>query len=136
MSTPRYPWWGYVKNMIRMYPTYKLEYEALRTQSMAIDMSGMPKGGGVSRTLENLAIRELPATKQREYEAVRRAVEETKKLKNGKERCLIIDLVYWKNSHTLAGAANVVGYSVDRAKQLHGDFVRLVARNYGLMDIE
>lgn len=137
MSKPRYPWWGYVKNMIRAYPSHKLEYEALHTQSMAIDMSGMPRGGGgASRTLENLAIRELPATKQREYEAVRRAVEAIRKLQNGKEWNMIIDLVYWKNSHTLAGAAAAVGYSEDRVKQLHGDFIRMVARNYGLMDTE
>lgn len=137
MSKPRYPWWGYVKNMIRAYPEHKLEYEALHTQSMAIDMSGMPRGGGgASRTLENLAIREFPATKQREYEAVRRAVEAIRKTPNGKAWYSIIDLVYWRNSHTLDGAALEVGYSKDRAKQLHGDFIRMVARNYGLMDSE
>lgn len=135
MSKPRYPWWGYVKNMIRAYPAYKLEYEALHTQSMAIDMSGVSRGsGGVSRTLENLAIRELPATKQREYEAVRRAVETVERKPNGKEWLSIIELVYWKNTHTVAGAAVAVGYSEDRAKQLHGEFIRTVARNYGLMD--
>lgn len=137
MSKPRYPWWGYVKNMIRAYPSHKQEYEALHTQSMAIDMSGMPRsGGGASRTLENLAIRELPATKQREYEAVRRAVEAILLQTNGKAWYSLIDLVYWKNSHTLVGAAIAVGYSPDRAKQLHGDFIRMVAKNYGLMDSE
>ena len=137
MSKPRYPWWGYVKNMIRAYPDRKSEYEALHTQSMAIDMSGMPRGcGGASRSLENLAIRELPATKQREYEAVRRAVETIQRAPNGQSWYAIINLVYWRNSHTLDGAALEVGYSKDRAKQLHGEFIRMVAKNYGLMDSE
>lgn len=123
--------------MIRAYPQHKMEYDALHEQSMAIDMSGMPRGGGgVSRTLENLAIRELPQTKQREYEAVRRAVESIRQKPNGKAWLSIIDLMYWRNSHTLAGAAIATGYSEDRAKQLHGEFVRMVARNYGLMDVE
>lgn len=137
MSKSRWAWWGYVKNMIRAYPSYKQEYNAIHQQSMAIDMSGMPRdSGGASRTLENLAIRELPATKQREYEAVRRAVEAILRKQNGKAWYSLIDLMYWRNSHTLEGAALEVGYSKDRAKQLHGDFIRMVAKNYGLMDSE
>lgn len=135
MSKTRHRWWGYVKAMIRAYPELKEEYQELHAQSMAIDMSGMPKGsGGASRALENLAIQELPATQQREYEAVRKAVEAVLQKPNGKAWYSIIDLVYWKNSHTIAGAATAVGYSIDRAKQLHGEFIRMVAKNYGLMD--
>ncbi len=33
MSKPRYGWWGYVKNMIRRYPSLKMEYEYLHSQS-------------------------------------------------------------------------------------------------------
>lgn len=134
MGKPRYPWWGYARNMIRAYPARKREYEELHEQSITASMSGMPGGGGVSRGTEDIAIRELPATKQREYEAVKRAVETTLQLPNGSQRVKIIDLVYWKRSHTVEGAAMRVGYSTDRGKQIHGEFVRLVARNYGLMD--
>lgn len=120
--------------MIRAYPARKREYEELHQQSMTAQMTGMPGGGGVSRATENIAVRELPYTKQREYEAVKRAVEITMNLPNGSQRMKIIDLVYWKRSHTVEGAAMKVGYSTDRGKQLHGEFVRLVAKNYGLMD--
>lgn len=136
MSKPRYKWWGYIKNIIRAYPGLKKEYEALHEQSITANTSGMPGGGEVSRGTENIAIRELPYTKQREYEAVRRAVEYTKRFKNGEERMKIIDLMYWKNSHTLAGAGLQVGYGYDRARQIHQEFVVAVATYYGLMDAE
>ena len=134
MSKPRHPWWGYARNMIRVYPARKREYEELHQQSMTAQMTGMPGGGGVSRATENIAVRELPYTRQREYEAVKRAVEITISLPNGSQRMKIIDLVYWKRSHTVEGAAMKAGYSPDRGKQLHGEFVRLVAKCYGLMD--
>ena len=134
MSKPKNIWWNYARNMIRVYPDRKREYDALHEQSLAINMSGMPGGGGVSRPLENIAIRELPGVKQREYESVRRAIEETRRFKNGEHRMKIIDLMYWKNSHTMAGAGQKVGYSYDRASQIHRDFVRMVAKNYGLLD--
>lgn len=134
MSKPRYPWWGFARNMIRVYPARKKEYEQLHEPSVTANMSGMPGGGGVSRGTEDIAIRELPKAQQREYEAVRRAIEATKLLPNGAQRLRIIELVYWKRSHTVEGAAMRVGYSEDRGKQLHGDFVRLVGKMYGLMD--
>ena len=136
MSKPRYKWWGYIKNIIRAYPGLKKEYEALHEQSVTANTSGMPGSGEVSRGTENIAIRELPYTKQREYEAVRRAVEYTKHFRNGKERLEIIKLMYWKNSHTLAGAGLQVGYGYDRARQIHQEFVVAVATYYGLMDAE
>jgi hypothetical protein len=136
MSKPRYKWWGYIKNIIRAYPGLKKEYEALHEQSVTANTSGMPGGCEVSRGTENIAIRELPYTKQREYEAVRRAVEYTKHFKNGEERMKIIDLMYWKNSHTLAGAGQKVGYGYDRARQIHQEFVVAVATYYGLLDKE
>ena len=136
MSKPRYPWWGYIRNVIRAYPARKREYEQLHEQSVTANMSGMPGGGDVSRGTEDIAIRELPFTKQREYEAVKRAIEATERLWSGRERLKIIELVYWRKSHTLDGAALAVGYGYDRARQMHGEFVRLVASNYGLMDNE
>lgn len=134
MSRPRYDWWTYVKGMIRRYPALKEELETLHEQSLTANYSGMPRGGGTSRGTESIAIRELPTTKQREYEAVRRAIEQTSMQKNGKEVLGIIDLYLWKGSHTLDGAAIKVHVGIRTAKRYHGDFVRMVAKNYGLLD--
>ena len=134
MSKPRYKWWGYIRGVIRAYPDLKKEYEEMHRQALTAGISGMPGSGGVSRKTEDISVRELPYTKQREYEAVRRAIETTKAMQNGTQRLRIIEMVYWKRSHTVEGASMRVGYSPDRGKQLHGEFIRLVAKNYGLMD--
>lgn len=134
MSNPRYGWWGYAKYIIRVYPIRKQAYDALHEPSLEVNISGIPAGNQTSRTVENIAIRELPHTEQKEYEAVRQAIQATKHLSNGNERLRIMDMVYWKQSHSLSGAAQVVGYSYDRAKQLHREFVRLVAKYYGFLD--
>ena len=135
MSKTRYKWWGYIKAVIRAYPNLRKEYEELHEQTITAKLSSIPGGCGVSRWTEDIAIRDLPHTKQREFESVRRAIEATKRLEGGDRRVMIIDLVYWKNSHiTLAGAAMKAGYSYDRAKQLHRDFIITVAKYYGLLD--
>ena len=134
MSRPRYDWWPYVKGMIRRYPALKQEYADLHSPSVTANYSGMPRSGCVSRGVEGLAIRELPSTKQREYEAVRCAVETTERYVNGRDRLKVIDMVLWKRSHTLEGAALMVPCSIATAWRYHGEFIKLVAKLYGLMD--
>ena len=134
MSRPRFDWWPYVKGMIRRYPSLCEEYADLHSQSVTADYSGMPRGGGGGRGLESLAIRELPSTRQREYEAVRRAVEITGRYRNGPDRLKVIRLVLWDRSHTLEGAALAVPCGIASAKRWHGSFIIQVAKNYGLLD--
>lgn len=136
MSKPRYDWWSYVKGMIRRYPQLKEEHGDLRSQPVVANLSGMPSGTSVSRPTENAALRELPATKQREFEAVRKAIETTERYANGLDRLRVINLVLWKQTHTIEGAALRIPCSWRTAAQWHGEFIRLVARYYGLMDGE
>ena len=136
MSKPRYKWWGYVKSIIRQYPALKQEYEALHEQSVTASMTGMPGAGDVSRDTEDIAIRELPYTKQREYEAVKRAVASVKRSQTANDRLALVDMVFWKRSHTLSGAAYKLNLSYTTAQRYHGEFVISVARYYGLMDTE
>lgn len=134
MSTQRYDWWPYVKGMIRRYPQLCSEYAELHEQNVTANMSGMPGSHNSSRTVEDIAIRELPATKQREYEAVRRAVETLRHSKGGTDKLRMIELMYWKRSHTLDGAAMAVGYSYGEARKVNRHFIYAVAGNYGLLD--
>lgn len=127
MSKPRYKWWGYVKNVIRAYPGLKQEYEELHRQSVTANMSGMPGTGGVSRGTEDIAIRELPKPKQMEYDAVRKTIEATERMRTGQDRMKLMSLVFWKQSHTLQGAAMAVNVSYDTAIDYHGDFIMMVA---------
>lgn len=136
MSKPRDKWWGYIKAVIRSYPGLKREYEDLHEQSITANISGMPGGGCVSRGTEDIAVRELPYTKQREYEAVKRSVDTTRLMQTGKDRLALVDMVFWKRSHTLSGAAHKLNLSDTTAQRYHGEFIRMVAKHYGLMDRE
>lgn len=102
MSKPRYSWWGYIKAVIRRYPSLR--------------------DTGVS----GVALREK--------EAVRAAVEATEQLDSGADRLLVVDLVFWSRTHTLEGAAMQVHVSLRTAQEYHRQFIRLVARNIGLLD--
>lgn len=133
MSRPRYKWWGYVKNMIRAYPGLKKEYDDLHEQSVTPNLSGMPGGGEVSRGTENIALRELSGPNQAEYDAVRKTIAITEHMRTGADRLKLMDLVFWKNSHTLQGAAMVVHVSYDTAINYHGDFIMMAAYFRGLI---
>ena len=79
-------------------------------------------------------MRAMTRNAAREYEAVHLAIQETRQLPSGADRLRLIRLVYWKRSHTLTGAALAVHVSFPTAKRWHGEFIRRVARNYGLLD--
>lgn len=134
MSRPRYDWWGYVKGMIRRYPELRMEYADLHTQRITPNYSGMPGSGGSGRAVEDVVLRELPTTRQREYDAVRQAVEATERMKNGRDRLKVIDLVFWKKTHTLDGAALMIHCHYKTAQKWSWEFIMLVAKNYGLRD--
>ena len=136
MSKPRYKWWSYAKYMVRDYPVLKAEYEALHDQKVTKDYSQIRGSKTARRSTEDVAVRCLPPAKQAEYDAVTKAIEKTKLLKTGPERLKLIDLVFWKNSHTLDGAAYVLGYSYENAQRWHSDFIRLVGFARGLADVD
>ena len=137
VSKPRYDWWPYVKGMIRRYPALKEEFADLHSPSMVANYSGMPRGGGNSRNLESVALGELPSTRQREYEAVRRAIRVTERYRNGEERIKVLKYVFWegrKGRDLLQFAALRTPCSYDTAQTYHEEFIYLVASFYGLMD--
>lgn len=69
-----------------------------------------------------------------ENDAVCKAVIETAPLQDGEERLKFIRLVFWDKTHTLEGAAMAVNCSDRTARRWHTDFIKRVARNYGLLD--
>ncbi len=100
-------------------------------------ISSMPfdtiRSGGLCRSTENIAIRELPTNRQREYEAVRRAVLQTGQLRSGGVRLGLIDLIFWRRSHNIAGAAQKLYISQSTAKRYSAEFITLVGKNFGLL---
>ena len=136
MSKPRYNWWPFALNMIRDYPERAKEIRDLRQQKITADLSGMPKGGGASRTTEGISMRELEDRQaQREYETVHRALARTRARADGKLRLDAVKLTMWKG-YTIPGAAMILNTSADTARRYRWQFVMLVGCCYGFLTEE
>lgn len=134
MGKTRYWWWGAVKAMIREYPRLADKYRDVHTPRMTVDYGSPPShGSGNPRTVEALALRELPPAEALVYNAVTAAIEDTRKKSTARERMRLIELVFWRRTYTLRGAAAALYVSYGTAKNWHNDFIRAVAKNYGYM---
>lgn len=70
----------------------------------------------------------------RERWAVSEAVRQTLALPDGEARMKLVDVIFWRRSHTLPGAAALCHVSERTARRWHTGFVFLVAREFGLME--
>lgn len=98
MSKPRYKWWGYAKNVARSYPDLKRRRESLAGQE------------------------------RRELEAMEKALEETRAMDTGRDRAKIVELVFFRQSHTLGGASMAVYVSYETAEIYHREFLNLLGK--------
>lgn len=113
MSRPHYGWWGYVKDIIRRYPTLCEQEKALHETCISPDLNGMPRGSGTpTDPVADAALRELPEINRREMEAVRQAIAETLTLDTGQERLQVIRCVFWDKTHTLEGGSNEAAHKL------------------------
>ena len=122
-------WRGDTRGIIRRYPEHKAKLEALRQQSMTANYNGMPGGGDVSRTTEDIAIRQLPKREQREYDAVEFAIRCTVSNypRDYQDRLKLLTALYWDSTRrTIAGAAMLVPCSERTAKTWNAEFVQRV----------
>lgn len=134
MGKTRYKWWMYVKAIIRDYPRLKEERAALQEMNITAGFSPRIGSSEVSRGTENYALRILPGVSEKEFQAVEKAISETAKDKYGPERLALIEMVFWKQSHTLVGAAMAIPTSQRTGRRWHSDFIKLVAKHYGLLE--
>lgn len=137
MSKPRYNWWPFVLNMVRDYPERAKEIKDLRQQKITADLSGMPRGGGASRTTEGISMRELEDKQaQREYEAVHQAISRTRSMKEAKLRLEVLKLTMWNGCTIRDAEARVAGISGATIKRYRRQFILLVGKCYGFMTEE
>lgn len=136
MSKPRYHWWAYAKAMVKIYPDLKREYDRLHSLQTSARLSGVPNAKRYTRSTENIALRHLPRARQKEYDAVTHAIDLTKQMRSSRERLAVVDMVLWRGTHNIAGAALQLYISEISARRYHSDFIRLVGFCYGLEDME
>lgn len=134
MSSPRYDWWPYVKGMIRRYPELCARDSELHETAVTPRYGGTGGGhGGRSDPVANAALRELPEINRREIDAVARAISDTMKMVDGERRITLVEMVFWERSHTVYGASLALHVSERTAREWHGAFIRMVAKNFGLL---
>ena len=88
----------------------------------------------VIRRYPELKGREVSGIALREKEAVEAAIAATERMQNGRDRLDVVDMVFWKKTHTLSGAALMVPCSERTARRWHTEFIKEVAKSFGLMD--
>ena len=132
MSKPKDDWFKSAVWVVRNYPARKEEYEQLHAALTGSPVSGMPKSGGVSRAVENIALRTMAPMKQLEYDAVTRAIEVTRLLPDGNLRIDLIDRMYWRGKKlNLDDVTYPIGIAEATGKRWHGAFIRLVGEFLG-----
>lgn len=108
------------------YPGLRAQLRDLQSMSVTPSLSGMPIGGGERRSTEDAALRQLPPEDQCRLDAVAQAVEISEHLTSGLARRKLIDLVYFRRSHTVEGAAMQIPCDVRTAKTWNSDFLLLI----------
>lgn len=134
MGKTRFKWWGYIKAVIRDYPRLKADRADLQEMKITAGFSPRIGSSDVSRGAENYALRILPGVSEKEFQAVDQAISATMKKRDGADRLALVELIFWKQSHTLTGAALTLHVSPRTARRWHGDFIRCVAQFYGLLE--
>ena len=119
--------------MVRDYPYRKREFDALHEQKITASATGLPGGGDSSRTVEQIALRQLPKQEQKEYDTVHQAVQRTRQMKDGEYRLQVVKLTLWQNRYTIPGAAMRLNIPEDRAKRYRWEFIVLVGHLYGFL---
>ncbi len=114
--------------MIRLYPERMAELRRRQEAAVTPKYNAMPGGSEPSRTTEELGTASLGKAVDREVAAVRYAIRHTEFLRDGPERIHLIDLVYWKKTHTLAGASEACHISERTGRQWHSEFIHTVAK--------
>lgn len=130
MSKRVHWWWGAIQAALRLYPELRQRY-GTPDKRLTAQYTAQTSCGGAGRPVEQLAMERLSDGDCAVYMAISDAVRETARMGTGDVRLAIIDLVYWRRTRTLQGAALDVGYSYDRAKDFHAEFIRLVAYHMG-----
>lgn len=148
MSKPRYWWWASVRSAIRQYPA--LQARKAELQDMQVtkavksikgkggelhDFYAAPGGGGNGRTVERLALAELPPAEERILEAVRLAIEATEAGRDGREHMAMLRGYYWGGLR-MQDAADRAYIDLATAQRWNGAFARKVARGLGYLHQE
>lgn len=94
-------------------------------------MTGMPRAGGEHRTVEDVALRQLPPDEQLRFDAVEYALRTMKLFRSRDKRLAMVDMVYFRRTHTVFGAAVHLEVSSAATDRWNTEFLLAI---YGFLD--
>jgi hypothetical protein len=132
MSKYRYWWRPNVERLLKVYPYLKAREREGHAQAVTPAYSIVPGGGGARRTTEDAALkRPLNAREEEAVRAIDRAMEEIAKCRDGDVVLQIIQMVDFKRTHTIEGAATALYMHRNRAADKRTRFINLVGKYLG-----
>lgn len=119
-------WQAAARRVVQAYPRLHEELRELQRMSVTPRLNGMPGGGGPGRAVEDAALRQLPPEEQKAHDAVEHAIRMTELYRTSAKRRRLVELVYWRKTHTIYGAGVEIGVSEETAKRWNADFLLCV----------
>ena len=120
-------WRSRAKNAIRRYPELCRAEKEIHSGKVTLAYSGMPMGGDTSRTTELIAMRQLPRNDQRDLDAVRATLDTIhRQCKNANLRLKMVDIVYWRRTHSVDGASMILHIAPSTAHSWDRELIKLV----------
>lgn len=108
------------------YPALYAQLRELRQMKITTAFEINPGGSGARRTVEDVALRELPPGDMLRLNAVEHALRMCSLYGNADKRRRLVTLVYFKRSHTVGGAGMKLGISQHTAELWNRDFLTAV----------
>lgn len=132
MSNTRYPWWGYVRAVIRLYPERCRQHQEALRQNITPGYTEQVGGHSVNRTVEQTTIRAMTRPEYREYKAVYDAI----KTAGSADVIRLITLLFWQKHqrYTIYGAAQKCNISERTARRWCRKFIMDVGYNLGVVE--
>lgn len=128
MSRYKHWWYPNVARALKAYPALILKKDEIRRNSIIAKYSSDPRAGGATRSTEDVALRDLPPGEAAIVDAIAAALDEVSRRRDGFEVVRLVDLVYFRRSHTIQGAAIATNLTEITARRKLGDFINLVAK--------
>lgn len=125
-----------VEEIIRNYPNLLSLHRERQSTSVTASYEEHIASSGRKDPTAHAALHELSEGRQRSYEAVRKAIRETHRHTDGLARLKVIDLIYWKRTHSLSEAAKEAQCSVYTAEVYQRDFIQIVQRHMDIVDCD
>ena len=120
-------WRGEARKALRDYPRIKKRQSLLTSQQITPVYGGAAVQHSASRTTEDVALRStLTEREETIVSAVEFMLQMQSRYYNADARMRMVELVYFKHTHTIDGAADIVHYSPDALWRWNGEILTAV----------